>query len=131
MLCRNLSAGEAVRRTILTLVPGAAVHVRACDLASFASIHECVRSVRREFPRIRLLVNNAGTVSIAHRMSVDGFELTFVTNHLGPFLLTNLLSDCLEEGARIINVASRAHFRARLELQTVRDPRARYSSTAA
>ena len=131
MLCRDPGAGEAVRQSILAHLPDAIVHVRACDLASFASIHQCVASLRREFPRIRLLINNAGTVNLAHRMSVDGFELTFATNHLGPFLLTNLLSDTLEEGARIINVASRAHFRARLNLEAVPDPRARYRSAAA
>ena len=131
MLCRDLDAGEAVRQGILARVPGAAVHVRRCDLASFASIRECARSLRHEFPRIRLLINNAGTVNVTHRMSVDGFELTFATNHLGPFLLTNLLTDCLQEDARIINVASRAHFRAGMDLEAVCDPRARYRSTAA
>lgn len=131
MLCRDPRAGEAVRQSIRERVPGAAVHVRECDLASFASIRECARSVRREFPRISLLINNAATVSLAHRMSVDGFELTFATNHLGPFLLTNLLTERLEDAARIINVASRAHFRARMDLGAVRDPRARYRSAVA
>jgi NAD(P)-dependent dehydrogenase (short-subunit alcohol dehydrogenase family) len=62
---------------------------------------------------------------------VDGIELTFATNHLGPFLLTRLLLPALASTARIINVASKVHYRGRMDLQTVDDPGARYSSTAA
>jgi NAD(P)-dependent dehydrogenase (short-subunit alcohol dehydrogenase family) len=131
MLCRDARAGEAVRADIMARVPGAAVEVMACDLASLDSVRRCAAAVRRACPRLRLLINNAGTVSIGHRMSVDGYELTFATNHLGPFLLTNLLSDHLEDGARIVNVASRAHFRGRMDLEDVDDPRAPYRSAAA
>jgi NAD(P)-dependent dehydrogenase (short-subunit alcohol dehydrogenase family) len=131
MLCRDVPAGEAVREDIIARVPGAAVHVLECDLASLHSVRRCARVLISDHPPLRLLINNAGTVSVAHRMSVDGYELTFATNHLGPFLLTNLLSGHLEQGARIINVASRAHFRGRMDLEDVDDPRARYRSAAA
>ncbi len=131
MLCRDVRAGEAVREEITSRVPAASVQVLACDLASLDSVRHCAASVRRESPRLRLLINNAGTVSVAHRMSVDGYELTFATNHLGPFLLTNLLSGHPEEGARIVNVASRAHFRGRMDLGDIDNPRARYHSAAA
>jgi NAD(P)-dependent dehydrogenase (short-subunit alcohol dehydrogenase family) len=131
MLCRDVRAGHAVRDDIIGEIPGAAVYVVHCDLASLASVRNGAAAVRRDHPRIALLVNNAGTVSVRHRMSVDGFELTFATNHLGPFLLTALLSDCLEETARIVNVASRAHFRGRIDFGRITDPRARYDSAAA
>jgi NAD(P)-dependent dehydrogenase (short-subunit alcohol dehydrogenase family) len=131
MLCRDVRAGEAVREEITARVPGASVQVLPCDLASLDSVRRCAASVQRESPRLRLLINNAGTVSVAHRLSVDGYELTFATNHLGPFLLTHLLSGHLEEGARIVNVASRAHFRGRMDLADVDNPRARYRSAAA
>jgi len=87
--------------------------------------------VHRDYTPIDLLINNAGMVSVRHRMSVDGFELTFATNHLGPFLLTALLLDSLAPDARIVNVASRIHFRGRFEPETITNPRARYSSQAA
>ncbi|HTX24510.1 MAG TPA: SDR family NAD(P)-dependent oxidoreductase [Steroidobacteraceae bacterium] len=131
MLCRDLCAGEAVRAEIVAQVPRASVHVVRCDLASLASVRESAAVVRRDYPRLGLLINNAGMVSVRHRLSADGFELTFATNHLGPFLLTLLLVDALGEGARIVNVASRAHLRGRLDLDEVTNPNARYRSVAA
>jgi NAD(P)-dependent dehydrogenase (short-subunit alcohol dehydrogenase family) len=62
---------------------------------------------------------------------VDGFELTFATNHLGPFLLTRLLLQCMSSGSRIVNVASRAHFGAGLELQSITRPRLLYNGRTA
>ena len=65
--------------------------------------------------RIDVLVNNAGIVLSDRKETPDGFESTFAVNHLGPFLLTQLLSDRLVESApsRIVNVASTAHKSAR------------------
>jgi retinol dehydrogenase 12 len=126
MLCRNLPAAQLVRAEIQAQVPGADIHTLGCDLASLGSVRECAGQLRRQFGPISLLINNAGTVSMRHRRSPDGFELTFATNHLGPFLLTALLLPHLAPSARIINVASRIHYRAGLELERVADPGARY-----
>jgi NAD(P)-dependent dehydrogenase (short-subunit alcohol dehydrogenase family) len=131
MLCRNVAVASGVREEILRQVPRARVEVIRCDLASLASVREAAAAVRRQYPPLGLLVNNAGIVSTRRRTSVDGFELTFATNHLGPFLLTTLLADHLDQGARIVMVASRIHFRGRLDLAAVTDPRARYRATAA
>ena len=131
MLCRNVPAAEAVRDEILAQSPQADVHVVPCDLASLASVRSGADTVSRRFGRIGLLINNAGMTSTRHRMSVDGFELTFATNYLGPFLLTGLLCARLDETARVVNVASRVHFKGRIDLDRVRDPNARYSGLAA
>jgi len=131
MLCRDLPAAGAVRAEIMRHVPRARVEVVRCDLASLASVREAAARVRRDYPPLGLLVNNAGMVSTRHRSSVDGFELTFATNHLGPFLLTALLSDHLDQTARIVMVASRIHYRGRLDLGAVTDVHARYRATAA
>jgi NAD(P)-dependent dehydrogenase (short-subunit alcohol dehydrogenase family) len=131
MLCRDLPAADAVREEIIRQVPRATVQVVHCDLASLASVRAGAGTVRRDFPRIDLLINNAGMVSTRHRMSVDGFELTFATNHLGPFLLTALLRDALGKSARIVNVASRAHLRGRIDLENVTGARAPYNAMAA
>jgi NAD(P)-dependent dehydrogenase (short-subunit alcohol dehydrogenase family) len=131
MLCRDVRAAHTVRDEIIAEIPRAAVDIVHCDLSSLAAVRQSAAAVRRDHPRIALLINNAGMVSVRHRMSEDGFELTFATNHLGPFLLTALLSDCLEETARIVNVASRAHFRGRMDFARITDRRAAYSSAAA
>jgi NAD(P)-dependent dehydrogenase (short-subunit alcohol dehydrogenase family) len=131
MLCRDLAAASAVRDEIMRHSPRARVEVVHCDLASLASVREAAAAVRRDYPPLGLLVNNAGMVSTRHRTSVDGFELTFATNHLGPFLLTALLSDHLDKAARIVMVASRIHYRGRLDLDAVTDARAPYRATAA
>ena len=131
MLCRDVAAADAVRDEIRRHAPGARVEVVHCDLASLASVREAATAVRSDYPPIGLLINNAGMVSTRRRTSAEGFELTFATNHLGPFLLTALLSDHLDKAARIVMVASRIHYRGRLDLAAVTDARARYGATAA
>ena len=131
MLCRNLAAAGALRVELASAFPRSPVHVVECDLASLSSVRAAAATLRRDFGPIGLLVNNAGITSTLHRTSPDGFELTFATNHLGPFLLTSLLLPQLSATARIVTVASRVHFRGRLDLPRVADARARYSGIAA
>jgi retinol dehydrogenase 12 len=131
MLCRNDEAAARVREGILALVPRADIRTIHCDLASLASVRESAQAVRRDFDRIDLLINNGGMVSMRHRVSTDGFELTFATNHLGPFLLTRQLQDRMAEDGRIVTVASRIHHKGRLDLQAVTDKKIRYDAQAA
>ena len=131
MLCRNVPAATALAQKIVQQVPGSEVPVVHCDLASLASVRAAARQVLERHPRIDRLVNNAGIVSTRRRFSVDGLELTFATNHLGPFLLTRLLLPALAADARIINVSSKVHYRGRLDLDSIDNPRTHYSSTAA
>jgi NAD(P)-dependent dehydrogenase (short-subunit alcohol dehydrogenase family) len=122
MLCRDTAAGERVRAGILAQIADATIKVIRCDLASLASVRECAAQVRDQCERIGLLVNNAGIASVRHQTSVDGFELTFATNHLGPFLLTALLLDRLASPARVVSVSSRVHYGAPLDLDQVANP---------
>jgi retinol dehydrogenase 12 len=131
MLNRDLDAAGRIRNEIMAQVSGAELHSIHCDLASLASVRRCARVIRSRFGAIALLINNAGTVSTRRRMSEDGFELTFATNHLAPFLLTTLLLDRMAIPARIVNVASRIHYRGMLEFDDVADARSAYSSQAA
>jgi NAD(P)-dependent dehydrogenase (short-subunit alcohol dehydrogenase family) len=94
---------------------GADVALMPLDLASFASIRSFAAAFLDRYDRIDVLVNNAGLVLSERTETEEGFETTFGVNHLGHFLLTDLLLDRIKAGApaRIVNVASRAHRFAR------------------
>ena len=85
------------------------------DLGSLASVREGAGQLLDRCARIDVLVNNAGVVLSQRTETVDGFETTFAVNHLGPFLLTQLLLDRIKSSApaRIVNVSSTAHGAAR------------------
>jgi len=95
------------------------------DLTSLASVRACAQTILETEPRIDVLINNAGIAGTTGE-TADGFELAFGINHLGHFLLTHLLLDRITEtgtDARIVNVSSRAHYRATsLDLDQVRGP---------
>lgn len=84
------------------------------DLSSLEEIRGLADAVKARCEVIHVLVNNAGAFFRERRESADGIEMTFALNHLGYFLLTDLLLDRLKRGApsRIVNVASDAHRRA-------------------
>ena len=90
---------------------GGEVGLMPLDLARFASIRSFAEEFTRRFDRLHVLVNNAGGLLTNRTTTEDGFETTFGVNHLGHFLLTNLLLDVLKDSApaRIINVSSVAH----------------------
>lgn len=71
------------------------------DLASLSSIREFAAQVLKNFPEIHVLINNAGVYTPLkdHAITEDGFEIHFGVNHLGHFLLTNLLIERLKENA--------------------------------
>ncbi len=88
---------------------------RLLDLADARSIREFSAAFLAEFAALDVLVHNAGLVLSERRETQDGFEATFGTNHLGPFLLTQLLTERLAASspARVVVVASDAHRQAR------------------
>src|SRR5262245_52776061 len=98
-----------------------AAHVESllCDFASQAAIRKFADEVKAKLPRLDVLVNNAGAVFLKRGLTGDGIEQTFALNHLGYFLLTHLLLDLLIKSApaRIVNVASTAHYRATLDFE--------------
>ncbi|MBL6965657.1 MAG: SDR family NAD(P)-dependent oxidoreductase, partial [Anaerolineales bacterium] len=81
------------------------------DLSSQAQIRILAEAFGQKYPRLDVLVNNAGNFFMRRQLSEDGIEMTFALNHISYFLLTNLLLDLLKASApaRIVNVASGAH----------------------
>lgn len=113
---RNADKGRAAVAAIAQRVDGAGqVQLVTFDLADFSSVRRGAAEILEQAPRLDVLVNNAGLVLTERAETVEGLEATFATNHLGPFLLTNLLLDRVRASApsRIVNVASNAHGSAR------------------
>ncbi len=112
---RDATRGEEALAEIRTRSGNDAVEVTALDLASFASVRDFAKRWDDEHDRLDVLVNNAGLILNSRRETGDGNEMTFQVNHLGPFLLTQLLRDQLVAGdhARVVNVSSDAHSSAR------------------
>ena len=87
------------------------------DLSSLAAVRKLATEVAAQYPRLDVLVNNAGTGTRRRQTTGDGYERTFAINHLAPFLLTNLLLERLKAGkaARVVTVSSMAHRGAKLD----------------
>ena len=107
--CRSREAGEAARSKIAA--DGGRVHLLSLDLGDFSSVRACVADFLARGRPLHILLNNAG-VAGARGRTKSGFELAFGVNHLGHFLLTQLLLPRLLEAdrARIVTVASKAHY---------------------
>jgi len=112
---RDRARGEAALADIRTRSERDDVDLVVFDLGSIASIREGAAAILERCDRIDVLVNNAGLVLSQRRETEDGFEATLGINHLGHFVLTELLLDRIKNSApaRIVNVASTAHKGAR------------------
>ncbi|MGC5360070.1 SDR family NAD(P)-dependent oxidoreductase [Streptomyces sp. DT24] len=110
-ICRDRARGEATLAELNRERPAADVRMIVADLSALGDVRRAAEEVHDLLPRLDVLVNNAGTHDLRPRTSAEGFDRMIATNHLGPFLLTNLLVDLLERGApsRIVMVASESH----------------------
>ncbi|NNC72637.1 MAG: SDR family NAD(P)-dependent oxidoreductase [Sphingomonadaceae bacterium] len=108
---RDLGKAEAAAKEIREGSGSDKVDVIACDLASLDSVRECAEAANAKYEKIDLLINNAGVMACPQGETADGFEMQFGTNHVGHFLLTNLLMPLVEKGdnPRIVNLSSRGH----------------------
>lgn len=116
---RTRSKLDAVASRLVAdgLLPSASVRTVELDLCSQASVRAAAAAVAGLTPRLDVLINNAGINTQHRRLSPEGVEATFATNHVGPFLLTTLLLPLLRAAAaaaapgetRIVNVSSDGH----------------------
>jgi NAD(P)-dependent dehydrogenase (short-subunit alcohol dehydrogenase family) len=111
LLCRSAERAQAAKADIDASVPGASTEIVLGDLSSQASVRAAAAEILQRLDRLDVLVNNAGLTLRKREVGADGHETMWATNHLGPFLLTNLLLPLLQASApaRIVNVASDAH----------------------
>ena len=121
MACRDIQRGERAAEDIQKEVSHAQVVVRKLDLASFSSIRDFAKDVNLAEDKINILINNAGVFGPPFSLTEDGYETTFAVNHLGHFLLTNLLLEKLAASApaRIIVVSSKLYERAKMNFMNL------------
>lgn len=113
---RDPQRGADTLQRIRSAASSAQVEFMLADLSSQAQIRQLAQEFKSKYSRLDVLVNNAGAWLTRHQESVDGIEMTFALNHLGYFLLANLLLDTLKTSApaRIVNVSSYGHKAGRM-----------------
>ena len=134
MVCRNAEKGKAALEEIRRESGSSQVDLLIAYMSSQASVRALAEQIRQKYPRLDVLVNNAGGAPPARKLSADGIEMTLATNHLGPALLTLLLLDLLKASApsRVINVSSvEAQSPARLDMDDLQFERRKYGNIAA
>jgi NAD(P)-dependent dehydrogenase (short-subunit alcohol dehydrogenase family) len=138
---RDPARTEAARQAIHSAT-SRSVDVLLADLSRMAEVRRVAADFRGKHDRLDVLVNNAGAMHTSRKVTAEGLETTFATNHLAYFLLVKLLLPLLEKAgtperkARIVNVASAAHGRGRLDLDDLQlerhpygGPMAQYSAS--
>jgi retinol dehydrogenase 12 len=129
---KTQTSAERIREA----VPGAVVDPHVADLSAQAEIRRLAASLRATYPRLDVLVNNAGAIFDRRELTVDGIERTWALDHLGYVLLTLELLDTLKASAaagakpRIVNVASAAHYRGHIDFSDIEGAR-RYGAMRA
>jgi NAD(P)-dependent dehydrogenase (short-subunit alcohol dehydrogenase family) len=130
---RDPARGQATVDAIRSETGNSDVHLLRCDLSSQADVRRLAAEYKERFQRLHVLVNNAGAINGERKLSPDGIELTFATNHLAYFLLTELLLDVIKASApaRIVSVASEAHRTGKLDLDDLQYEKRSYAEMGA
>jgi retinol dehydrogenase 14 len=125
MVSRDRARGERARAEVRQATGNADVELLVADISSQQSIRNLVGEFTAHHDRLHVLINNAGVTQPRRVETADGLESVFATNHLGPFLLTNLLLPVLTAGAptRIVTVASGAHAMGKIDFDDLQSAR--------
>lgn len=101
LVARNIGRGEEVLRAIRSGARNPDIDLQVGDLSNLSSVRALAEGLTTKYKTIDVLINNASVYRRTRSVTVDGFEEMFVTNHLGPFLLTYLLLDSLKAAAQV------------------------------
>ena len=128
MVCRNAARGEAARDQIRQLTGNHQVDLLQADLADLSQVRGVAEDYQARYPRLDVLIHNAGLMKKRREVSADGHELQLAVHFLAPFLLTHALRDALEAApaARVVSVASMLHRFGNLDFDDLHAAR-RYS----
>ena len=118
MACLDLDDARPVYEDIKRESGNESMQLMQIDLASLDSVREFAKQFSQKYRQLDVLINNAGVFRWNREETKEGFERTLGINHLGHFLLTNLLLPVLTQtpGARILNVSSNAYFKGKIDL---------------
>ena len=136
LLVRDRAKGERVQQDIRHTTPTADVEIYTADLSDLGSVRAVTAQILERESRLDVLVNNAGALLPERTLSVDGFEMTFATMVLGPFVLTEGVAGLLERTAaahgttRVINVSSGGMYTQGLHLDDLQMERGYRGSVA-
>ncbi|XP_010872008.1 retinol-DH_like_SDR_c domain-containing protein isoform X2 [Esox lucius] len=133
LACRNLTRGESAAAEIRSSTGNCNVIVRQLDLASLGSVRQFSQEFLATETRLDILINNAGIMLCPKILTVDGYESQLAVNHLGHFLLTNLLLDMLKASSpsRVVNVSSIAHQGGKIHFDDLNFDKKRYNPVTA
>jgi retinol dehydrogenase 12 len=128
-IARNREKADEVKREVITATKNVYVDYILADFTSKKQVRECAETFKNRYPKLDVLINNAGVCLPERRITGDGMEESFQINHLSHFMLTNLLLDELKksDGPRIINVSSSAHSAGRFDPENLQGEK-KYSS---
>ncbi len=115
MACRNVTKGELKRQMLMQETENTCMEVLEINLASFASVITFVETILKRNEPVSLLMNNAGTLETARRVTEDGLEQTVSVNYVAPYLLTRRLLPLMGKGSRIVNMVSCTYALGRLD----------------
>ncbi|XP_070577917.1 retinol dehydrogenase 13-like [Ptychodera flava] len=121
LACRDLEKASKAAEEVKLSSKNENVVVKKLDLSSLQSVRDFAKEIQTEESRLDILINNAGVMACPHMKTQDGYELQLGVNHLGHFLLTNLLLDLLKKSSpsRIINVSSKAHENGKINFDDI------------
>lgn len=122
-VARDRSRGEETLRHLHAIAPHAAHAVHYADLSKLAEMKRVSAEIVAAEPKIDVLINNAGAMFNARRVTEDGLEMTFAMNHMAYFVLANMLKTRMGPGGRIVNTASDAHKGAKLDFEDLQSSR--------
>jgi NAD(P)-dependent dehydrogenase (short-subunit alcohol dehydrogenase family) len=132
LVCRNKTKGEKTKTELIEKTGNQKITLLLADLSLLSEVRKVAAEFNSRFPKLDILINNAGMMPGKFLRTSEGFEIAFATNYLSMFLLTNLLMDKLmiSGEARIINISSEAHRLGQINFQELNAPR-KYSALTA
>ena len=119
MVCRSKEKGVTAQNSIISATQNEQVHLVLADLSLQSEVRQAAQKIQDQFPRVDVLMNNAGAVTSKQIITSEGIDTQFAVNHLAGFLLTHLLMPQLLKSAdaRVVNISSGNHFRGQMHFE--------------